>query len=228
MKKTVVIHQPDFLPHLGFFHKLLHADKLVILDDVQFLRRGWSHRDKIKTRNGEVWLTVGLKKSPQNSKINEMQLNNEDWKDKHLNLIRQNYKQAIYFQEIYPYIENLYSGIYDSLISFNLASINMLMNMFSIKIDLSYSSHFFLKSKSNQLLVDILCNEDATHYLSGIGAKDYYEKEPFSKAGIEVIWQDFRHPTYPQLFGEFTPYLSSIDLLFNCGIMQSKLILRGC
>jgi len=228
MKKTVVIHQPDFLPYLGFFHRLLSADKFVILDDVQFLRRGWHHRDKIKSQNGETWLTVGLKKTSQNSKINEMQLNNESWRENHLNLISQNYKKAIYFDEIYPYLHDLYLGTYTALIDFNVAGIKMLMKLFSINIGLSYSSEHSLISKSNQLLVDILTNENSTHYLSGTGAQDYFEEKPFIEKDIKVIWQEFTHPIYPQLYGGFIPNLSSIDLLFNCGIIQSRKVLRSC
>jgi hypothetical protein len=89
------------------------------------------------------------------------------------------------------------------------------------------SSKFNLNSKSNQLLVDLLKRAGATHYLSGIGAKDYHDDKPFEEANIKVVWQDFKHPVYPQLHGEFIPYLSSIDLLFNCGIKKSREILRS-
>ncbi|MCF6184904.1 MAG: WbqC family protein [Bacteroidales bacterium] len=100
MKKTVVIHQPDFMPYLGFFHRLLNADLFVILDDVQFLRRGWHHRDKLKTSQGDSWFTLGLVKSFQDTKINSILLNDENWKEKHLNLFKQNYKKAKYTYSI--------------------------------------------------------------------------------------------------------------------------------
>ena len=78
------------------------------------------------------------------------------------------------------------------------------------------------------LLVDILQKVRADKYLSGVGAKAYFDPAPFAAAGIEVTWQDFKHPVYPQLYGDFIPYLSSIDLLFNCGIKKSHEILRSC
>lgn len=228
MKKTVVIHQPDFLPYLGFFHKLLNADKFVVLDDVQFLRRGWHHRDKIKTINGEAWLTVELKKSSQSSKILEIKLNDGNWKLKHINLITENYKKAEFFEEIYPYITDLYQREYKTLIDFNLRGIKILLEIFDIDIPMTYASEYSLKSKSNELLVDILCKENATHYLTGSGAKDYFIEKPFSEKDIMLIWQNFNHPSYPQLYGDFIPYLSSIDLLFNCGIHKSREIIRSC
>jgi len=225
--KTVVIHQPDFMPYLGFFHRLLHADLYIVLDDVQFLRRGWHHRDKIKTPHGDKWFTLGLQKSPQNEKINNIMLNHEDWKQEHLNLFIQNYKKAPYYAEIFPYIELLYSNKFDKMIDFNMISITMLMKLFNISIEMEYSSKYNLQTKANELLSDLLQKVEATNYLSGIGAKDYFDSKPFNDANIEVIWQDFKHPIYPQLHGEFIPYLSSIDLLFNCGIDKSREILRN-
>ncbi|MCT7601878.1 WbqC family protein [Aliarcobacter butzleri] len=227
MSKTVVIHQPDFIPYLGFFHRLLHADLFVILNDVQFLRRGWHHRDRIKTKDGDKWLTIGIKKVPQNTSINEIFLNDENWQLQHLNLIKQSYAKAKYFEEIFPFIDKLYSQKYEKMIDINLASIKMLLELFDINIGIVFSTEFRIQSKSNQLLVDLLLEIGATHYLSGIGAKDYYDNKPFEEANIKVLWQDFKHPVYPQLHGEFIPYLSSIDLLFNCGIEKSREILRS-
>ena len=227
MKKTVVIHQPDFLPYLGFFHRLLYADIFIILDDVQFLRRAWHHRDEIKTKDGKQWLTLGIKKNTQDTKINNIYLNYENWQEKHLNLIKQNYLKSEFFEEIFPFISDLYSQKHQKMVDFNLYAIKLLLNIFDINIKIYFSSEFNLKTKSNQLLVDLLEKVNATHYLSGIGAKNYHKDEPFKEANIKVVWQDFKHPVYPQLHGEFIPYLSSIDLLFNCGIKKSREILRS-
>ena len=227
MKKVVVIHQPDFLPYLGFFHRFLHADVFVVLDDVQFIRRGWHHRDKIKTMQGDSWITIGLMKSSQDTKINNIMLSDNDWKEKHLNLFRQNYKKSEYFNEVFFYLEDLYSHNFKKMIDFNLASIDMLMKLFDIRIQIELSSRYDIATKANNLLVDLLKNTDATHYLSGVGAKDYFKNKPFDEENIKVIWQEFTHPVYPQLYGKFIPYLSSIDLLFNCGIKESRKILRG-
>lgn len=231
MTKTVVIHQPDFLPYMGFFHRFLNADRWVILDNVQFVHsnRSWHNRDKIKTADGEKWITVSVQKCSRDTKIKDVLLSKDiDWQRNNLQLIEFNYKKAPFFNEIFPYISELYLYKFDALIDFNLKSIEMLMTLFDIKISSILASTLNPAGKSNYLLVDILKKESATTYLSGVGAKDYYDPKPFQDAGINVIWQDFQHPVYSQLHGEFVPYLSSIDILFNCGIEKSREIIRRC
>jgi len=228
--KIVVIHQPDFLPYLGFFHRFLYADLYVILDMVQFVssNRSWHNRDKIKTHQGEKWLTVSVKKASRKIRINEVSLAESiDWKAKNINLIVQNYKKAPYFNEIIPHIEELYRFQCKKMVDFNLKSIKILMNLFDIKIETILSSELNPQGKGNTLLVDILKKMNASHYLSGIGAKDYYDPAPYTEADIQVVWQEFSHPVYPQQYGAFIPYLSSIDLLFNCGIEKSRRILSS-
>lgn len=231
MSKIVVIHQPDFLSYIGFFHRLLHADLYVVLDDVQFVKgtsQSWMNRDKIKTQNGEQWLTVNIKKASSDTKINKIFLNDTiNWKKQNLDLLQQNYRKAQYFDEIFPYLEELYTNNYEKLSEFNMASILMLMELFDIKIDIIYSSTLSTTKTKSERLVELLIQVDATHYLSGVGARDYHTDKPFEDANIDVIWQDFKHPVYPQLHGEFIPYLSSIDLFFNCGIEKSREILRS-
>lgn len=231
MKKTVVIHQPDFLPYLGFFHRLLHADMFVILDDAQYVNgtsQSWMNRDKLKTSQGEKWLTVSVKKAPRETPINQIELSQSDWRESNLNLIRHNYRQAPYFSEIYPHLESLYAYDGNLLFEFNLNSIRMLMGLLDIEIPQVLASTLNATGKKNELLVDILRKVGATQYLSGVGARAYFEPELYERAGIEVVWQDFSHPAYPQLHGPFIPYLSSIDMLFNCGIEESRKIIRSC
>jgi hypothetical protein len=227
--KVAVIHQPDFLPYLGFFHRLLQADLFVLLDHVQFVTNGsrsWTHRDKIKTAQGERWLTVGVKKVALGTPINEVLLADTDWREQSLNLLKENYRNAPYFSELFPDMQKLYALPAERLVDFNVASINLLLDWFGITIPTVYSSEMTPVGKKNELLVDILTKASATHYLSGVGAKSYFEPEPFSTAGIEVQWQSFEHPIYPQQFEGFLPYLSSVDLFFNCGIEKAQQILR--
>ena len=231
MSKTVVIHQPDFLSYLGFFHRLLHADLYIVLDDVQFVKgtsQSWMNRDKIKTSNGEQWITVNVKKAPSKTNINEILLSDTvNWRNQNLEIMKQNYKKSDYFKEIFQHIEELYNKKFDKLSDFNLASIEMLNKLFDIKIEIVFSSALTTTKVKSERLVELLKQVNATHYLSGIGAKDYHDDKPFEEANIKVLWQDFKHPVYPQLHGEFIPYLSSIDLLFNCGIKKSREILRS-
>jgi hypothetical protein len=232
LKKTVIIHQPDFLSYLGFFHRMLSADLFIILDNVQYVNgtsKSWMNRDIIKTPHGKQWLTVSIQKSPLGKKINEILLSkNVEWKRKNLNLIKENYRHAPFFGQIFPLLEQLYDFECEYLIEFNIKSIQLLMELFDIQIKTICASSLQAQGNNNQLLIDILKKVGATTYLSGVGARPYYDPHPFTEANIEVIWQDFKHPEYPQLHEGFIPYLSSIDLLFNCGINKSREILRSC
>jgi hypothetical protein len=227
--RTTVIHQPDFLPYLGFFHRFLIADVWVILDNVQFLRnsKSWHHRDKIKTLHGGKWLTVAIRKCSQFTPINEVLLADTDWREGHLNLVKSSYSNAPYFTEIMPHIDRLYQLKCERLVDFNLASIGMLNLLFDLSIDSVLASSLSPEGKGNELLVDLIKKVGADSYLSGVGARSYYDPLPFDKAGIKVFWQEFEPPVYPQLHGEFLPYLSSIDMLFNCGSEESCKILRS-
>lgn len=230
MGEIAVIHQPDFMPYLGFFDRLIKADIYVVLDNVQHVRgnHGWTSRDKIKTEQGEKWISIEIQKAPRDTLISDVMISEDDrWKKRHLNLIQENYHRSEYFDEIMPYINELYTPSYKRMIDFNIASIDMLLNLFDIHIDMVFASDLHPVGRSNELLVDILNKIGIKRYLSGNGAKDYYNPIPYKKAGIEVIWQDFRHPVYSQQYEGFIPYLSSIDLLLNCGIEKSRKIIRG-
>lgn len=229
--KVAVIHQPDFLPYLGFFHRLLHADIFVLLDHVQFVTNGrnsWTHRDKIKTAKGEQWLTVGVKKVSLGTPINQVMLADTDWRLENLNLLKENYRNAPFYSEIFPWLEALYATPCERLVEFNAASIQLLMDWFELEIPVLYSSNLDPVGRKNELLVDILGKIEATDYLSGVGARSYFAPEPYESAGIAVRWQEFSHPQYTQQFGEFISYLSSIDTFFNCGIEGTRKILRDC
>lgn len=230
--KLVVIHQPDFMPYLGFFQRLLQADIYIVMDNVQFVRgsRSMTNRDKIKTANGESWINVGIQKPAYKCKINEVQiLQDTQWRVRSLNLIKENYRRADFFDEIYPYLDELYSLKCDKMIEFNMASIKMLIELFGIEeIELKCASELAVTGRSNELIINLVKAVGCHRYLSGIGARNYYIPEMYEEAGIEVVWQEFEHPVYKQQFGEFIPYLSSIDLLLNCGIKQSREIIRKC
>lgn len=229
--KTVVIHQPDFAPWLGFFHRLLFADQLVLLDTAQFVTgtsQAWTHRDKIKTPKGAAWLSVSVAKAPLGTAIADIRLSDDvDWRARNLNLIAQNYRDAPYFDEIFPAIEAAYRLETDRLCAFNMNFLDLLMRSFDLDIPTVSSSTLDPQGKNNEMLVDVLQKVGATRYLSGLGARAYFRPEPFDAAGIEVVWQDFRHPVYPQLHGPFVPHLSALDLLFNCGAETSREILRS-
>lgn len=224
---TVCIHQPDFIPYLGFFHRLLSTDHFIYLDDVQFIRRGWQHRDRIKTRDGSTWLTLALRKGDYYQEIRDVQLSIDDkWIDDNLNLICQSYAKAPCFDLVFPQVEAIYRAGHTRMIDFNLAFLRMAMGLFEIKVQTSLASTYGVTTASSQRLLDLVLAVGGNNYLTGTGSRDYLDESLFEKAGVKVTWQDFGHPVYPQQHNGFVPMLSCLDLFFNCG-ERSAQVLRG-
>lgn len=221
----VCIHQPDFLPYLGFFHRLLHVDRFVILDDVQFLRRGWHHRDKIKTPNGAQWLTLSVRKGPRDQLIKDVRLaDDRAWIDTHLNCLRENYRDAPGFSAYFPLVSAIYGADHGRLIDINMAFLDLFFELFELDVKTVFSSDLGAAGSQTTRLVNIVKAVGGGCYLSGTGARAYLDEDQFRRAGIGLSWQEFDHPVYPQLHGEFKPYLSCIDLLFNCGAASKDVL----
>ncbi|HER26391.1 MAG TPA: hypothetical protein ENI69_04705 [Rhodospirillales bacterium] len=225
---TVCIHQPDFAPWLGFFDRLLEADIFVVLDNVQFVRRGWHHRDKIKTPGGAQWLTVPvIKKGRYHQAINEVEIDNSrDWRAKHLRTIQTFYGKACCFDEAYPAIENIYAEKYNRLIDLNMRLLAWFMEQMKIEVDIRFASELGVKGTKNDLLIGIVQSVSGDVYLTGQGASSYLDEAEFIDSGISVLWQSYQHPVYPQLHDAFIPQLSSLDCLLNCGSSAATAILR--
>jgi len=212
---VVTIHQPDFLPWLGFFDRWQKSDTYIVLDDVQFLRRGWHHRDKIKTQSGVQWLTVPvLKKSRYHQIIKEVKINNEEnWRYKHLKTIQASYGKAPNFDFVYSKLSEIYNRNHDLLISFNMDLLRFCSEMFGISTPVVFASAFNVKSTGSQRLVDLVKSVEGKEYLTGSGSRDYLDETLFKEAGINVCWQKFEHPAYKQLYGGFEEMLSALDFL---------------
>jgi hypothetical protein len=223
--KTVCIHQPDFLPYLGFFHRLLTTDHFIYLDDVQFIRRGWQHRDQIKTRDGVAWLTLSIQKGHYHQQIREVLLSTDDkWVEDNLNLIRQAYAKSKYFNDVFPLVQSIYQAGHARMLDFNLAFLNLAFVLLDINVQTSLSSELNSAASSTRRLVDLVTAVQGKNYLTGNGSRDYLDESLFNKAGINVIWQNFKHPVYPQLHGDFVPMLSCLDLFFNCGSHSGEIL----
>ena len=211
----VTIHQPDFLPWLGFFDRWQKSDTYIVLDDVQFLRRGWHHRDKIKTQNGIKWLTVPvLKKSRYHQTIKEVRINNEEnWRSQHLKTIHTSYGKTIDFDLVYSKLIEIYKRNHNLLISLNMDLLGFCSKMLEIKTPVVFASAFNIKSTGSRRLVDLIKSVGGEDYLTGSGSRDYLDEALFKKAGIDVCWQKFEHPVYTQLYGGFEKMLSALDFL---------------
>jgi len=225
------IHQPQTFPYIGYFAKIIQSDIFVFFDDVQFKKNEWQNRNRIKTDKGWMWLTVPvIHKFGQ--KINEVQINNKDnWRKKHINTFYTYYRKAPYFNEIIKNLEEIYSKEYDKLLDFNITSTNWILGYLKINKKILFSSELNYNPDDKQMsadqkIISILKIIGANTYISGIGAKDYLNTKLFDKENIKVVFQDFKHPVYHQLYGEFTPNLSIIDLLFNEGKKSVDIISR--
>lgn len=227
MNKTICIHQPDFLPYLGFFDRLLKSDLFVVLDNVQFLRRGWHHRDKIKTLQGVQWLTVPIQKKNRYSQlIKDTKIENgTHWKRKHLSTIEQNYSKAPYFRQYIGGLQRIYEKSFDYLLDLNMELLQWSMGILGCSIKTVFASSLPVTSTGSLRLVEIVEFLGGTTYLSGTGAKAYLEEELFTARNLAVKWQNFIHPIYPQLFGNFVPNLSVLDCVLNCGDESGELFI---
>lgn len=222
----ITIHQPQYLPWLGYLDKIDKADIFVILDNVQFKKNEWQNRNRIKTAQGWQWITVPvLFRFPE--KINEVRINNKtNWSRKHLQALITNYSQSIYFDNYKSFFENVFSRSWDRLVDINVEIIKFLISALGLKTKLVLSSDLKVREESTERLIDICKILNGNKYLVGKDGNNYMNLDLFDKEGIDLIFQDFKHPEYNQLFGDFEPYMSAVDLLFNCGDNSLK-ILRG-
>ena len=218
-EKTVVsIHQPDFLPWLGFFYKMKQSDIFVFLDHVQFVKNGYRNRVTIKTPQGVQWLTVPVQHHFGQT-INETAIDNRrDWRKKHLKTLEMNYKKAPFFKEIMDILEPVYlERQWLFLSEFTLRLIEAISVFIGIKVKTFTSSTMDVTGSSTDLLVDIIEKCDGAVYISGTGGKNYLQENTFEDRGITLVYSDFEHPVYSQLWGDFIQGTSIVDMLFNCG-----------
>ena len=228
----VAIHQPNFLPWVGYFHKISLVDSFVFFDDVQFPRgKSFGNRVKIKTNNGSLWLTVPVLSKSDLVDFNEILINNTfPWQRKIMKTIELSYKKAKFFDEYHDGFSAILMSDYEKLTDLNVALIRYLSDMLGLNITFHISSEItcYAGLKTEEKILGILKHLEATVYVSGSGAGSarYIDEERFRSENIKIEWQKFRSPVYPQLWGLFIPDLSIIDLLFNCGD-ESLEILRN-
>jgi len=227
MNKTLSIHQPNFIPWFGYFDKIAKSDIFIILDNVQYPRsKSVANRNKIKSPNGVLELVVPVSKpSGYEGKVSYRMVNFAEkfWYKKILKTIKHSYSRAEYFEVYFSRLEKFFSM--DSFCDMNVEFINFVGKEFELNAKLILQSSISEDlGNSNQMIVSLCKLFDANIYLSGTGAKKYNDERFMSQNGIKLEYQDFTCPAYPQLWGEFIPNLSVIDLLFNCGPESKKFL----
>ncbi len=223
----VSIHQPQFLPWLGYFDKIERADIFVLLDNVQFKKNEWQNRNKIKTAQGWQWLTVPVTyQYPQ--LINEVEINSRNkWQHRQRQSILSNYKKAPFWSALEGFFDEIYSSEWKYISTLNIHVVRGLAGLLGIETPIFIASEIgTFPEDPDERLISITNHFGADTYLAGSGGRGYMDLEKYERNGIQVLFQDFTHPEYRQLFGAFEPFMSVIDLIFNHGD-ESLQIIRG-
>lgn len=221
---SVIIRQPGYIPNIGFFKKIESCDIFVFLDDAQYAIRAWDNRNKIKTKNGPVWISVPVI-IPYKKKLNDVKIfYKKNWQTVHKELIKKNYQNAPFFKDYWNDIENILNRKWEYLIDLNLELIKYIISTLQLKTELKKSSEMNIVSKSSRRLLDICKKVNADCYISGINGKQYLDEEIFKNEGIKVVYENFQHPIYKQINGDLIKNMSIIDLLFNEGDNSKNII----
>ncbi|KJU82054.1 WbqC-like protein family [Candidatus Magnetobacterium bavaricum] len=216
----LVGHQPEYIPWISFFGKLTMADCFMIVDNVQFNKKYFQNRVRIRNANGWSWLTVPIiTKNRFYQRINEVVIDSTtNWQRKHWKTISIAYKKASTYQDHSGFFEDIFNKNWTMLVDLNVEIIKYLIKAFGIKIEVIKSSDYpEITGSKTDLIIDMCKATGAKTYLSGIHGKDYIDEQKVNDSGIKLLYQEFTHPTYPQIFHPFIPNMSSVDLLFNCG-----------
>ena len=235
MGRVMSAHQPNFIPYLGFFDKMQQSDIFIIRDEVQFVERDWHHRNSIRMQGTDEkgmpqskWLTLPVHKEIKEIRDilikNHVKLKNTPWNKYLLRQIKAGYEGADFFKGYFPQLQDIFLSDNNKLLELNMKIINFLRRAFDIRTEVAYASDLIKEHEKISASGDLarLCKlVGADTYLSGAGGKSYLNLKLFEKAGVKVIFQDFKHPVYKQRYPGFLPNMAAIDALFNTGNFPS-------
>ena len=219
MKKVAIV-QSNYIPWKGYFDLIASADEFILYDDVQYTRRDWRNRNKIKTPQGLQWLTVPVKvKGKYHQAIRETEIDGEDWARTHWQTLAQCYKRAPHYASVAAGLEPLFLGApYSHLSALNRALIEWVCRYLGVATRVSDSADYELEEGKSERLAGLTQAAGGTEYISGPSARGYLDESVFAARGIKVTWFDYAgYSEYPQLWGTFEHGVSVLDLLFNCG-----------
>lgn len=222
----LAIHQPQYLPWLGYFDKLDSADVFVFLDTVQFKKHEWQNRNRIRTKDGWQWLTVPIiDRFPE--RIDRVEINGKtDWQRKHCQALRLHYGGAPCWEPLGPELVALLEKPWGALRDLNVALSELLCRHLGITTPRLLASSLSAREDPTERLIDICRAVGATVYLAGQTGPAYMDVTRFSQAGIDIDVQAYQHPQYPQRYTPFVSHLAVVDLLLNCG-PESLQVLRS-
>lgn len=235
MAKTVVITQSNYLPWRGFFDLLRSADEVVLLDSVQYTRGDWRNRNLIKTPHGTKWLTIAVQRTGHLRAIDETQVADPDWAERHIRAIEAAYRDAAHYASEAPWLfQHLRSTAGEALLTnINERLLRALCARLAIVVPIRrcrevIGRETLRRMTPSERLIALLKATGATRYLSGPRAQAYLDVERLAREGIEVAWMAYGgYPEYPQLWGKFEPFVSVIDLLLNTGTEAPRHLRRS-
>ena len=218
--RTVAIVQSSFVPWKGYFDLVNLADEVILLDHVQFTRRDWRNRNRIKTREGPRWLTIPVQvKGRYEQRIDETRVSDRGWPVRHWRTIEQSYARAERFAEHAGALERLFLGTDEELLSrINHRFLLELCGLLGIATTISWSTDYEVRGRRTEALLTLCLQAGATEYLSGPSARAYLDEARFAEAGVSVRWMDYSgYPEHPQLHPPFLHEVSIVDVLLNAG-----------
>ncbi|HMG74737.1 MAG TPA: WbqC family protein [Pyrinomonadaceae bacterium] len=225
--KRIVISQPMFFPWVGLFEQIRLADVYVHYDDVQFSKGSFVNRVQVKTSAGMKWLTVPLQNLRLGQEIRAVMIDDKtDWRRAHLDLLSQSYASSPFKDDMMSLVQSVYQRSARTIAEVAVASMEAICDYFSLTQGKNFatSSQLGIGGKSSQRVVDLVKRCDCDVYITGHGARYYLDHELFESSGVRVEYMDYRKLPYRQLHGEFTPYVSALDLIANEGRDGSRVI----
>jgi hypothetical protein len=225
----VTIHQPNYFPWVGFFNKASKADLFVLLDNVPFSKNSYQNRCRIKTAQGAAWLTVPVKTSGRFGQSTDSMeiLDCAECLPKHWRTLSQNYVRAPFFEWFSSTFAEVYTKEWKLLADLNAELIGRVLTSLGIQTPLVRSSTLEVTGSRSELLFNVCKTVGATKYLSGPSGRNYLDEQVFRSGGIEVVYNQFTPFQYPQLYGNFEPALSMLDLMANCGPSSKQLLVEA-
>ena len=229
MTKVVVAHQPQYLPYLGLYNKILQSNKFIFLDDVKFKNSSWHARTIVKNHEDHIVQLIipCSKKNSSSQSIKDIKISDNKWKRKHLKILETIYKNTKNFNEIFKIIFEIITVKSDYLIDYTIPSMIVFLEKlgYSRKQIFIQSEEGKIDGDKNEFLINLTKKFNGNKYLSGLGGKDYIEEKKFASNNIIHKFNDFKHPNYSQLGNKFIPKLSIIDAAFNIGTTKLKKII---
>jgi hypothetical protein len=227
-KIILTAHQPVYIPWLGLFHKIALSDIFCVFDIVQYQRKDFNNRNKIKTSNGPIWLTVPVESSDRFSKdIADIKIINNDWHYKHLKSIELNYKKTFFFELYFERFKNILEKKHEYLVDLNFDILIFLLEILEINTKVIKASDYSFSGEKSGLVLDMCVQLNSDIYIFGEQGKGYADTDSFLQKKIIPYFQEYKHPIYHQIRGDFEPYMSVLDLIFNIGPRCKEVLMSG-